>query len=104
MKKPTKQSEAGQRYAVAHEAQYKTKDLGEALGLYRAIMDAHPEAQEAEYARSQIQNIANAVVPRQELLDAQVELALVHLAHGSSPGIAPNPVAPSVADSPEGTT
>ena len=104
MRKPTRKTEAAQRYAVAREAHYKTKDLGEALGLYRAVMDAYPEAPEAGYSRSQMQNIVNAVVPNQELLDAQVELALVHLAHGSSPGIAPNPVATSVADSSGGTT
>jgi hypothetical protein len=63
-------------------------------------MDAHPETQEAEYSRSQIQNIVSTVVPNQELFDAQVELALGHLAHGNSANMAPNPDTPSIADSP----
>jgi hypothetical protein len=97
-------TEAGQQYAAAHEDHYTTKDPGEALGLRRPGMDAHPETQEAECSRSQIQNIVRAVVPKQGLFDAEVELAPVHVAHGSSPGIAPHPVAPTVADSPGGTT
>lgn len=100
MKKTARQTEAGQQYAAAYEAHYTTKDLAEALGRYRAVMDAHPETQEAEYSRSQIQNIVSAVVPKQELLDAQVELAIVHVAHGGFPSIAPNPVAPGIVDSP----
>jgi hypothetical protein len=67
---------AAQQYALAYGAHYATKDLHEALELYRALMAAHPRNQEAEFARSQIQNIVNAVVPKQELLDAQVDLAL----------------------------
>jgi hypothetical protein len=102
MKKTTKKTEAGQQYTAAHEAHYTTKDLGEALRLYRSVMDGHPDTQEAEYSRSQIQNIVTAVVPKNELFDAQVELALVHVTHGSASSIAPNPVAPSVVDSPRG--
>ena len=37
-------------------------------------MASHPGTQEADYSRSQIQNIVNAVVPKQELLDAQTNL------------------------------
>ena len=83
MKKIAKKTEAGRQYDVAHELHYKTKDLGEALGLYRAIMNEHPEAEEAKYSRTQILNIVSSVVPKQELFDAQVELALVQIAHGS---------------------
>ena len=100
MKKIAEKTEAGRQYAVAHEAHYATKDLTGALGRYRAVMAAHPETQEAEYSRSQIQNIVSSVVPKQELFDAQVELALVHVAHSNSTSIAPNPDAPSVAASP----
>jgi len=104
MKKAAKKTEAGQQYAMAHASHYTTKDLSQALGLYRAVMDAHPESQEAEYSRSQIQNIVSSVVPKQELFDAQVELALVHVAHGNSASIVPNPDAPSVTDSLGGAT
>lgn len=100
MKKAAKKTAASQQYASAHEAHYSAKDLGEALKQYRAVMNAHPEAQEAEYSRSQIQNIVSSVVPKQELLDAQVELALAHVTHGTASSTAPTPVAPSVVDSP----
>ena len=100
MKKTAKKTEAGQQYAAAHEAHYEAKDLGEALKLYRDVMNAHSEAQEAEYSRSQIQNIVSSVVPKEELFDAQVELALAHVTHGTASSTAPTPVAPSVVDSP----
>ena len=81
MRDETTVAEAGQQYAAAHAAHYTTKDLQDALGLYQDVMVAHPDTPEAEYSRSQIQNIAHSVVPKQELLDAQVELALAHLEH-----------------------
>jgi hypothetical protein len=40
------------------------------------IMAAHTSAREAGYCRSQIQNIVTRVLPKQELLDAGVDLAL----------------------------
>jgi hypothetical protein len=52
-----------------------------ALQLYRTLIASHPNAQEAGYARMQVQNIVNAVVPKQELLEAQIECALVHFEH-----------------------
>jgi hypothetical protein len=73
--------EAAKQYAVAYAAHYTTKDLRDALELYMGIMAGHPDTQEAGYSRSQIQNIANAVVPRQELVNAQVDLVLAHLGH-----------------------
>ena len=42
----------------------------------------------------QVQNIVNAVVPRQKLLDAQMELALAHLEHGGPPDARRIPVTP----------
>lgn len=80
MKNETAPSQAGQDYATAHAAHYKTKDLNEALNLYQGIMATHPDTQEAEYSRNQIQNIAKSVVPKQELLDAEMSMARVHLA------------------------
>ena len=99
MKKITKKTEAGQQYAAAHAAHYKTKYLAEALGRYRAVMAAHPEAQEAGYSRSQIQNIVSDVVPQEELFDAQVELALAYVAHGNSPSVTPKATGAPVANS-----
>ena len=84
MRNDTGPTEAGQQYAAAHAAHYTTKNLREALDLYKGIIAAHPDTREAGYSRSQIQNIVNAVVPEQELFDAQVDLALAHLEHGDN--------------------
>jgi len=81
MRNDSELTNAGKQYAVAHAAHYTMKDLHEAIGLYRDIMTAYPNDPEAGYSRAQIQNIVNAVVPKQELLDAQVELALALLKH-----------------------
>ena len=89
MKKANQKTEAGQQYAAAHEAHYTTKDLQDALGLYRGVMAAHPNTKEAGYSRSQIQNIVNAVVPIQELFDAQVDLASAQFEHGDQPDMGP---------------
>jgi hypothetical protein len=79
MRNETELTEAGKQYAEAYAAHYTTKDLHEALELYKAIMAEHPNTKEAEYSRTQIQNIVQSVVPKQRLLDAQVELALTYL-------------------------
>ena len=71
-------TEAGQQYATAYDAHYKTKDVCKAFKLYERIIAAHPDTQEAKYSRSQIQNIVNAVVPKQEIMDALVNLAVIH--------------------------
>ena len=100
MKRTTTETEAGRQYAAAHEAHYTTKDLSEALELYRDILTAHPETREAEYSRSQIQNIVSSIVPKQELFDAQVELALAHVAHRSPPSVPKDLSSRDVADPP----
>ena len=75
-----KSSDANQMYVEAHQELYKNKDLPAALAIYRKIIAAYPQEREAGYSRGQIRNIVNKVVPRQELLDAGLELALSHLA------------------------
>jgi hypothetical protein len=87
MRNDTGHTQAGKQYAAAYATHYTTKDLHEALELYRDVMAAHPNTQEAEYSRSQILNIVNAVVPKQELFDAQVDLALAHFERGDQPGV-----------------
>jgi hypothetical protein len=104
MKKAVARTAAGQQYAMAHAAHYTTKDLHEALRLYRDVMSAHPDAEEAKYSRSQIQNIVSVVVPKEALFDAQWELALVHAVSGSQPGVATYPAEQPVADSPAEVT
>jgi hypothetical protein len=91
MRTDTAPTDAGRQYLAAHAAHYATKDLHEALRLYRGVMVAHPNTQEAEYSRTQILNIVNSVVPKQELLDAQAELALAHLKHETPPDVEPAP-------------
>ena len=82
----------GQQYAAAHAAHYGSKDLREALTLYKALVTAHPDTREAGYSRSQIQNIVKVVVSDQTLSDAQVDLATAHLEHGDRPDMRPVPV------------
>lgn len=78
MKNDTGLIEASQQYAVALAAHYETKDLREALELYKRILAMHADAKEAGYSRSQIQNIVKKVVPEHELFDAQVGMAMAH--------------------------
>ena len=68
-------TEAGQQYATAYDAHYTTKDMYKAFKLYGRIIADHPDTHEAGYSRSQVQNIVNAVVPKQTVMDALVELA-----------------------------
>jgi hypothetical protein len=67
---------ANQDYTKAHDMHYKTKDLPKAFKLYRGIIADYPETKEAGYSLSQVQNIVNAVVPKQEVMDALVALTL----------------------------
>ena len=94
MRHETATTEAGQEYAAAYAAHYTGRDLPLALQLYKKLMASHPDAQEADYSRTQVQNIVNAVVPKQELLDAQIELARAHLEHEGPPDAGRIPVRP----------
>ncbi len=78
----TEIEDAGTLYAAAYAAHYTTKDLQAALGLYRSLMSSHPDTPEAGYSRSQIQHIAKAIVPKEKLFDAQVDLAVSCFEHG----------------------
>mgnify|MGYP000373268871 FL=1 len=80
-------TEAGQQYATAYDAHYTTKDMYKAFKLYGRIIDAHPDTYEAGYSRSQVQNIVNAVVPKQKVMDALVELALTHFEQDVPPDV-----------------
>jgi hypothetical protein len=62
---------------VAYAAHY-SGDLRLALQMYRKLMASDPSSPEAAYSLMQVQNIVTAVVPKQELLDAQMELAFLH--------------------------
>jgi hypothetical protein len=66
---------------------YKTKDLPKAFKLYRGIIADYPETKEAGYSLSQVQNIVNAVVPKQEVMDAIVALTLAHFEQDMPPDV-----------------
>ena len=83
----TKLTEAGQQYATAYDAHYTTKDMYKAFKLYGRIIATHPDTDEAGYSRCQVQNIVNAVVPKQKVMDALVELALTHFEQDVAPDV-----------------
>jgi hypothetical protein len=72
-------TEAARAYAAAYAAHYSERDLAMALQLYENLIASHASAREAGYSRTQIQNIVNTLVPPQERLGAQLELALARL-------------------------
>ena len=51
MRNDTGLTEAGQHYAAAYAAHYTTKDLHEAIELYKGVMAAYPNTQEAKGPR-----------------------------------------------------
>jgi len=78
MKNNNSVTEAGKQYTAAHDVHYKTKELPRAFQLYRDIIADHPDTKEAGYSLSQVQNIVKDVVPKQEVLDSLVAMALDH--------------------------
>lgn len=87
-------AEAAREYAAAYAAHYSARDLATALQLYKKLMASHANAPEAGYSRTQIQNIVKLVVPEQDLLDTQMELARVRLGSPISTDVAPIPTTP----------
>jgi hypothetical protein len=92
---------ASRAYDKAHTAHYATKDLHDALGLYRGVLADHPDTQEAEYSRTQMHNIVKRVVPKEDLLTAQVELALARLEHERSHDNEQIPLTPLASELPD---
>lgn len=72
-------SEAARQYAEAYASHYTAVNLPEAIRAYCQLIKHHAGTIQAGYARAQVQNIANQVVPARELLAAQVGLALRYL-------------------------
>jgi hypothetical protein len=70
---------ASRAYDKAHTAHYATKNFHDALELYKGVLALYPNTQEAEYSRTQMHNIVKGVVPKDDLLTAQVEQALACL-------------------------
>jgi hypothetical protein len=80
MNNPTVRTEANRQYAAAYEAHYSDGDLPLAFKFYTMLIASHPHSDEAGYSKTQINNMVNTVVPKQELLAAQTELILAHFA------------------------
>lgn len=74
-------TEAGREYAAAYAVHYTERDLPGALRLYVNVIASYPGEKEVEFSRAQVRNIVNVVVPKQELFDAQVNLAVAHFGH-----------------------
>ncbi len=72
-------TESGAQYAEAYMAHYTRRDLPAALGLYRKVITEYPDTQEAVNSRMQLRNIVNASVPEEEILEAEMDMALAHL-------------------------
>lgn len=72
-------TDASRDYAAAYAAQYTARDLPLALRLYRQLMRSRPSTAEFDYSRMQVRNIVRDVVPRQELLEAELDLAEARL-------------------------
>ena len=70
---------AAEQYSEAYATHYTTRDLLGALRAYGQVIQSHPDEAEAGYARSQIKNIVNLVVPAGELLTSQIAQAVEHL-------------------------
>lgn len=81
MRNQAETTEAGREYAAAYAVHYTERDLPGALRLYVNVIASHPDEEEADFSRAQVQNIVNTVVPKQELFDAQVNLAAAHFGH-----------------------
>jgi len=79
--------DVARRYAEAHEAHYVAGNLRQAVGLYAAVLVEHPSAREAEYSRSQIENIVKAVVPAEVLLRAWMDLVAAQLDRADVGGV-----------------
>lgn len=79
MKNDTIIPQADQQYEKAYSTHYTMKNLYEAFVLYASIMVEYPDTKEAGYSRTQVENIVNAVVSKQEITDVLMDLALSHL-------------------------
>jgi len=71
-------TESSRQYSAAYAAHYTERNLPLAFQLYTELMASYPSTQEANYARMQVQNLINTVVPKQQLLDAQIECLLAN--------------------------
>jgi hypothetical protein len=74
-------SPSAKEYEVA-AAHYSQRDLRMAPRLYAKRIASNASTREAGYSRTQVDNTVHTVVPEEELLDAETELALARLEAG----------------------
>lgn len=86
MKQTELPTEAGLQYAEAYEAHYGAKNVHTAFDLYNRIIAKHPESREADFCRSQLQNILKAVVPKQKIAEAMQPLMTAYFEQTAAPG------------------
>ncbi len=67
--------EACKEYKKAHDKQYADKDLYTALQIYKKVVAKWPDLEEADYSRTQVQNIFREVVPKDVIFDTQIKMA-----------------------------
>jgi len=68
----------GKQYQKAHDKQYADKDLYAALRLYKRLVAKWPDLKEADYSRTQVQNIYWEIVPKDVIFDTQMKMASTH--------------------------
>ena len=90
-------TEASREYAAAYAAHYTEHNLPLALQLYLQLLEVHSNTKEADYSRMQIQNLVNAHVPKDQLLDAQVEMVIAQFERDGLVSAEGNPVLPAAA-------
>jgi hypothetical protein len=93
VKNRTKDTAEGKDYTKAHNMHYKNKNLPKAFKLYRDIIADYPRTDEAGYSLSQVKNIVNDVVPKQEVMDALVAMTLAHFEQDVVPEVKSPPEA-----------
>jgi hypothetical protein len=67
-------AEASKQYSAAYKTHYTEQDFHLAFCQYVDLIDCYPSSLEANYARTQIENIVKVLIPDDELLSALVLL------------------------------
>lgn len=100
--KPGVQENVSKLYMDAYTIHYTDNDIPKAFGLYRRILARYPYSKEAGYAASQIQAIINTVVPEEERLTVQMDMAAARFNAMNILSEEPYSVAPSEESEPVG--
>ena len=85
-------SEAGRLYAAALDAHHTRHDFPVAIQLYKNLIASYPNAPEADFSRTQVEDIASA--EKHQLLDVRMELLISQYERDESPDEVQVPVRP----------